>query len=352
MKRWLVLIALAVAGLLLLRNEIAMMLFRQVIAKQVSTDIVAEHAAGVHVASCGSGTPLPDLTLAGGCTAVIAAGRLFVFDVGEGAPETLARMGLRPARIEAVFLTHFHSDHVAGLGALALQRNLGEGVSTALPVYGADGVAQVTRGFDAAFAQDHAYRLAHHHTLTTPPQALQLDPRAFAPPTEGYFPVVYERDGVSIRAFSVPHGPVKPAVGYRLEHDGMRVVISGDTMSSTNLVAAADDADLLIHEALAPRMVAEIEKAARAAGQETLATVMHDIPNYHATPVQAAEAARAAGVRALAFTHMIPPLPRRLLEGPFLEGVSQVYDGPVYVLRDGTLLSLDAGAAPEERSLL
>jgi ribonuclease Z len=51
---------------------------------------VSELSEGLHVVSCGSGTPLPDLTMAGVCTAVIAGGKLLVFDVGEGAPKTLA----------------------------------------------------------------------------------------------------------------------------------------------------------------------------------------------------------------------------------------------------------------------
>jgi ribonuclease Z len=339
-------------GFLAFKDQIAMALFRNAIAGQVSTDLVAEYPEGMHVISCGSGTPLPDLSMAGGCTSVIAGGRLFVFDVGDGAPETMARMGLRPSHIEAVFLTHFHSDHIAGLGSLALQRNLGDGITTPLPLYGATGVEQVAAGFDIAFAQDHAYRIDHHTTLEVPAEALTLAAKAFEVPKDGSFPIVYRNDGVTIRAFAVPHGPVKPAVGYRIEYDELSVVISGDTMASGNLAKAAKDADLLVHEALKPEMVKEIELAARASGQNTLATVMHDIPSYHATPVEAAEAASKANVRALAYTHMIPPLPRKLLEGPFLEGVDGVYSGPIIVMHDGMVLTLHKAREPEVKQAL
>ena len=67
-----------------------LLLFKSAVTAQIASDVVSELSEGLHVVSCGSGTPLPDLTMAGVCTAVIAGGKLLVFDVGEGAPKTLA----------------------------------------------------------------------------------------------------------------------------------------------------------------------------------------------------------------------------------------------------------------------
>ena len=50
--------------------------------------------------------------------------------------------------------------------------------------------------------------------------------------------------------------------------------------------------DLLVHEALAPQLVAQLTAAAQAAGNERLAKITRDILTYHATPVEAAEIAR------------------------------------------------------------
>ncbi|MDA8962002.1 MBL fold metallo-hydrolase [Congregibacter sp.] len=345
-------LAVLAASFATFRDDIALALFQRAIAKQVSGDLLVEYPSGLHVASCGSGTPLPDQTMAGACTAVIAGGRLLVFDMGDGASETMARMGLNASRIEALFLTHFHSDHIAGLGSLVMQQVTGGAELEPLRLYGPKGVEKVAQGFNSAFSQDHASRIDHHKSLKLSSRVLNLEAHAFEVPSEGRFPVVYQSEGLVVRSFVVPHGSVQSAVGYRIEFEGVVLVISGDTKASTNLVAAAQGADLLIHEALNREMVAVIEQEARALGQLALATTMRDIQTYHATPLEAAKAAAKAQVKALAFTHMIPPLPVKMLERPFLAGVRKSYSGPITVMRDGMVLSISKQREPASRELL
>jgi ribonuclease Z len=130
-------------------------------------------------------------------------------------------------------------------------------------------------------------------------------------------------------------------------------VVSGDTRKSANLAKFAEGGDLLVHEALSTRLVALIGSAAAEAGRDNIAKITTDIVDYHTTPVEAAEIARDADVGALLYYHIVPPLPLAPLEDVFLEGVDEVYRGPVYVGRDGTLLSLPAGSeAIEHRELL
>ena len=75
-----------------------------------------------------------------------------------------------------------------------------------------------------------------------------------------------------------------------------------------------------------------------------------DIPSYHTSPVEAAEIARAAGVRHLLFYHVVPPLPLPGLDAAFLAGVPGAFDGGVTLGRDGTLVSLPRGSAAVEVS--
>ena len=106
----------------------------------------------------------------------------------------------------------------------------------------------------------------------------------------------------------------------------------------------AQGADLLVHEALAAHIVAVLTRSARDAGRENLATITEDILDYHTTPVEAAEVARDADVGYLLYNHIVPPLLLSPMEALFLEGVDEVWDGPLRIGRDGTLVTLPAGS--------
>jgi len=71
---------------------------------------------------------------------------------------------------------------------------------------------------------------------------------------------------------------------------------------------------------------------------------MHDIPDYHATPVQAAGIANEAGVKLLVYTHIVPRLPNALAERVFLRGVSAIRSDGVELGYDGLYLELPAGS--------
>jgi len=298
---------------------------------------------GLHVLLCGAGGPLPDPHRGGPCVAVIAGRQVVVVDAGSGAARSLARLGLAPGVVEVLFLTHFHSDHIDGLGELATLRWAGAGHTEPLPVHGPPGISRVTSGFNEAYALDARYRTAHHGEEIAPSRGAGLVPHRFELPVPDGSKTLLEREGLRVLAFAVDHAPVAPAVGYRFEYAGRSVVVSGDTVRSSNLEREAQSVDLLVHEGLAAHMVALMNQRASETGLSNLAKITSDIPDYHATPVEAAELAKAAGARHLLFYHIVPPLPLSILEGLFLEGVDAAYGGPVTLGRDGTLVSLPRG---------
>jgi ribonuclease Z len=354
MRNWFigVLIALtALAGVgFYFRGPIALAMFERAAPRLMAADRIAQLPDGLHVALCGTGSPLPDPNRSGPCTAIIAGGQVFIVDAGDGSARTSARMGLAPARIAGVFLTHFHSDHIDGLGAIALQHWAGGSAAAPLQLIGPTGVERIAAGFNEAYALDSGYRIAHHGPAVVPPSGFGLSARPFAFAEGAQSATVYDQDGLRVTAFVVNHAPAAPAVGYRFDYKGRSVVVSGDCAPSPVLEAAAKGADVLVHEALAPNLVAVLEKSARTAKRENLAHIFQDIPESHTSPKDAAALATRAGVKALVFTHIVPALPTRALEPAFLNGAQ--FGGPMWIGADGDLVSLPADGGPMTRSSL
>ncbi len=159
-----------------------------------------------------------------------------------------------------------------------------------------------------------------------------------------------EDGGIRVTAITVDHGPVKPAFGYRIDYKGRSVALSGDTVYFPGFVDAAKGADLMLHEALNPKLVMMMHDAAEKNGSPNLAQVMHDIINYHSTPEDAARAAKEAGVKRLVLYHIVPPLPSRLLDAAFLGDAHRVFRGPLEIGADGELFSLPAGSTDIRRT--
>ncbi len=331
------------------RGPIAVALMsRQVAAMTAVADPLAALPDGLHVGLCGAGSPFPDDLRSGPCTAVVAGRRLFIFDSGSGASRNLARMRLNAGQIEALFLTHYHSDHIDGLGELMLQRWIQRTAQQPLPVYGPAGLEQVLQGFNEAYTLDKGYRTAHHGAAVAPPEGFGGTARPFDLPAGSGRQVLLSEPDLEIVAFAVDHGPIHPAVGYRIRYKDRSVVISGDTSKSAAVARESQGVDLLVHEALSPQLLALLEQGLARAGRKNLAQIMHDVLNYHTTPEEAAEIAQAAGVKALVFNHIVPPLPLSALEPVFLQRAGQIYAGPLRIGADGDWFSLPAGSRAVE----
>lgn len=333
--------------------QIGEAVFRRAIAENVGQDPSASLPDGLHLYLCGSGSPLPDPARAGPCLGVLAGDRAFLFDVGGGSIRRLTRMGFPTGRTEKLYLSHLHSDHFDGLGELMVGAWVGGSRSTPLPVAGPPGVAEITDGFNAAYRIDSTYRMAHHGPAVANPAGYGLAPEVIdLPAGPGARAVLLDEGDLQITAFLVNHSPVEPAYGFRIDYKGRSAVISGDTVYSDNLVRVAEGADILFHEALNPEMVAAMSQAAGEAGAAPLSKVFADILDYHASPVDAAHAAEAAGVERLVIYHIVPPLPSRLLYPVFLKGTGAAYAGRIDVGEDGTLYSLPAAGGLERKTVM
>ncbi len=339
----LALLLISLAALQLNKKQIGLFVAGRVIEKQMQRDLLADLPEGLHIGFCGTGSPMPDPTRAGPCIVVIAGNRVFIIDAGSGSTRNLGLMGVPVGGIEAAFLTHFHSDHIADLGELMLQCWVGGSNAAPLPVFGPNGVDDVVAGFNAAYSLDKKYRTAHHGRAIAPPEGAGGAARTIAiGAEENASAIVLDEDGLRITMFNVDHDPIRPAVGYRFDYKGRAVVISGDTAYSASIAEHAKGADILAHEGLQPALVVLINKEAKANGRDIIATITDDILDYHATPEEAAEVAGKAGVSHLVFYHMIPPLPSAFVYAAYLGDARSHFDGAITVAEDGMIFSLPA----------
>ena len=339
----LLLVLVGCAAVYTFRAPLALRLAERGIERTLASEPFAALPDGISLALCGAGGPLPDPRRSGPCVAVKAGDVHIVIDAGSGGARNLTRMRFPLGRIDALLLTHFHSDHIDGMGELAMLRWVNAANTTPLPVLGPPGTREVVDGFNGAYAADARYRSAHHGDTVAPLAGHGMQATEFPVPAPGDSVVVLEREGVTVRMFAVNHTPVDPALGYRIEYGGRSVVVSGDTSRSASLETVARGADLLVHEALSPELVAAMHRAAVAADRPIIAKVTADIPGYHSSPVDAAHSAAAAGVRHLLLYHIVPPLLLPGMEAAFLSGVDGIWAGPVTVGVDGSAFSLPAG---------
>ncbi|PYL34270.1 MAG: MBL fold metallo-hydrolase [Verrucomicrobia bacterium] len=195
---------------------------------------------GMKVTLLGTGTPFPNAERFGSAILVEVAGTKLLFDCGRAVVIRLTQAGVSPKEVDALFLTHLHSDHVVGIPDLWLSGWL-LGRSKPLPIWGPQGTSSMARHLAQAFAFDIRIRQAAPDPL--PAKAVEIDAKEIE---QGE---IYNDGSTRVSAFLVDHGTVKPAFGYRVDSTGHSVVISGDTKFCQNLVDFAKGTDCLIHAA-------------------------------------------------------------------------------------------------------
>jgi ribonuclease Z len=327
-----------VAGLQYWRQRGAEQVIRRAIIKnQTRADEKAaalQRTDRITTVLVGTGSPLAQVG-SQTCTAVFVNGQFLLFDAGNNALNAMNRFGVPIAELDAIFITHFHNDHYGDLGDV-MEWSWILGRRHILPVYGPTGITQIVEGFRSAYELEESYRTAHHGEEIMPPEWAPSEPIEFAPPTGDTAIVVYERDGVTVKAFRVSHPPIEPSVGYRIEYAGKVIVLSGDTVRTTSLLEQSRNADLLVAEAMNKEVVGTIENINRELGDENRAAILFDIQDYHMDVSDVGALAEEANVKQLALNHLAPkPQSRRQANRFFRSPISEQYAGELWVGEDG-----------------
>jgi ribonuclease Z len=234
----------------------------------------------------GTGSPIPDPERAGPSTLVRSEGATLLVDCGRAVLLRLIAAGVLPLMLDAVLLTHLHSDHLTDLNDVITTQWVMSSAPTPLRVYGPPRTSEVIDATLAALAPDIEYRLAHHDDLTWKPQVEVVEVTAGEQFTAGT---------ATVRVGATNHRPVEPTVAFRIDDDARSVVIGGDGVPCAGLDDLCAGADAYVQTVLRADLVRAIPNPR-----------LQDILDYHSSVEDAARTATRAGVRTLVLTHYIP----------------------------------------------
>ena len=198
--------------------------------------------------------------------------KLWLFDCGESSQVQMQKMDLSLSKLEVIFITHLHGDHVFGLPGVLTTRSLMQNQSP-LTLIGPKGIKQFV---ETVIELSYSW-------LTYALTIIELD-------EDG---TVFEDETFCVQAKLLAHRV--PSFGYRviqkssINRQERKVAILGDTVSCQASIALADNVDLLVHEATQSHA---LEDKASSRG--------------HSTTIQAAEIALKANAKKLIITHISP----------------------------------------------
>lgn len=219
-------------------------------------------AAGVAVQVLGSGGPEMQDKRASTSYLIWQDGKARVIvDAGGGSALRFGESGAQMSQVDAFLFSHFHVDHSGDFPTLIFSSWF-EDRKRPLPIYGPSGneyMPSTTEFVHDLFSDPHgAWRYLSDLVAPSAEGSYTLQPHNVAPSAT---PVLVVRNAtMALYAVSVTHG-VFPALAWRVEIGGKRIVFSGDTNGEgQGLTQLASNADLFIAHNAVPEGATGVER--------------------------------------------------------------------------------------------
>lgn len=267
-------------------------------------------APRTQVVVLGAGTPVADPERWGPSVAVVVNGRAYLVDCGPGvvrraaAAEKNGIAALKATNLGVVFITHLHSDHTLGYPDLIFSPWV-LGRKEPLEAYGPRGLKNMTDHIEKTWREDIEVRQRGLEQANA--SGYRVNVHAVRSGE------VYRDENVTVKAFPVKHGIWKEAYGYKFETKDRKIVISGDTAPSDEVVKACDGCDVLLHEVYNPHGAEMKEEHWR----EYFRT-------FHTSPAELGEIARRAHPKLLIVYHQVL---EKLPEADLMDQIGHEYSG-------------------------
>jgi len=238
----------------------------------------------------GTGCPKVDHKRFGPSNLVSSKKSNILVDCGSGVTQRLEEANISTANIEALVLTHLHSDHVVDFYQLIISSWHSYRIKP-WKIYGPIGTKRFLTKIMKAWEQERNLRIKYEARSSI--DAFKLDIKEFRE-----YGKIRIKD-IDLEYFKVDHFPVKHAYGFNFYNNNKKLSISGDTKPCENLMKYAQLADVLLHEVY---IEGEIQPVTKMRSVKTL----HNVKAYHTTSTQVGKVASLTRCKKLVLTHFVP----------------------------------------------